>query len=213
ARPVARARLGGARPRRAPARPDPRRAAALNARRDEPDSRAHDVGRVDAHAPDGARATGRLGDDARALRRILLCRNAAHARRRLRPARRRRRRSARARRPRAARARVCAGRTVRAAGVRIDLKAGASDVPIFGISNNRLSSVEQTNFGTEKELQSLIEANLDAVFNCRFVATEFSTGAQHAGRIDTLALSEDNNPVIIEYKKVESSELITQSLF
>jgi predicted transport protein len=28
-----------------------------------------------------------------------------------------------------------------------------------------------------------------------------------------LALSEDNNPVIIEYKKVESSELITQSLF
>jgi predicted transport protein len=28
-----------------------------------------------------------------------------------------------------------------------------------------------------------------------------------------LALSEDNNPVIIEYKKVESSELINQSLF
>ena len=48
---------------------------------------------------------------------------------------------------------------------------------------------------------------------CRLVATEFSTGAQHAGRIDTLALSEDNNPVIIEYKNVESSDLITQSLF
>ena len=29
----------------------------------------------------------------------------------------------------------------------------------------------------------------------------------------TLALSEDNNPVIIEYKKVESSKLINQSLF
>ena len=50
-------------------------------------------------------------------------------------------------------------------------------------------------------------------FKCRLVATEFSTGAQHAGRIDTLALSEDNNPVIIEYKNVESSDLITQSLF
>src|SRR6266571_9082622 len=50
------------------------------------------------------------------------------------------------------------------------------------------------------------------VFNCRFVASEFSTGAQHAGRIDTLALSEDNNPVIIEYKKVKSSELINQSI-
>jgi RecB family endonuclease NucS len=86
-------------------------------------------------------------------------------------------------------------------------------MPIFEISNKRLTAVEQTNFTLEKELQSLIESNLGPVFNCRFVASEFSTGAQHAGRIDTLALSEDNNPVIIEYKKVESSELITQSLF
>jgi predicted transport protein len=36
---------------------------------------------------------------------------------------------------------------------------------------------------------------------------------QHAGRIDTLALSEDDNPVSIEYKKVESSDLINESLF
>ena len=86
-------------------------------------------------------------------------------------------------------------------------------MPIFQISSKRLLPVEQTNFLTEKELQSLIEANLGPVFNCRFVASEFSTGAQHAGRIDSLALSEDNNPVIIEYKKVESSELINQSLF
>ena len=57
-------------------------------------------------------------------------------------------------------------------------------MPIFGISDNRLNPVEQTNFATEKELQSLIEANLDSVFNCRLVATEFSTGAQHAGRIE-----------------------------
>lgn len=86
-------------------------------------------------------------------------------------------------------------------------------MPIFEISNKRLTPVEQINFTLEKDLQSLIESNLGPIFNCRFVASEFSTGAQHAGRIDTLALSEDNNPVIIEYKKVESSELITQSLF
>src|SRR2546429_7401572 len=86
-------------------------------------------------------------------------------------------------------------------------------MPIFQISNKRLLPVEQTNFLTEKELQSLIEANLGPVFNCRLIASEYSTGAQHAGRIDTLALSEDNNPVIIEYKKVESSDLINQSLF
>ena len=86
-------------------------------------------------------------------------------------------------------------------------------MPIFQISSKKLLPVEQTNFLTERELQALIEANLGSVFNCRFVASEFSTGAQHAGRIDTLALSEDNNPVIIEYKKVESSELINQGLF
>ncbi len=86
-------------------------------------------------------------------------------------------------------------------------------MPIFEIQGNKLKPVEQKNFNLEKELQSLIERNLDVVFNCRFIASEFSTGAQHAGRIDSLALSEEDNPVIIEYKKVESSELINQSLF
>lgn len=86
-------------------------------------------------------------------------------------------------------------------------------MPIFEITESKLLPVEQKNFSLEKELQALIEGNLEAVFNCRLVATEFSTGAQHAGRIDSLALSEEDNPVIIEYKKVESSELINQSLF
>jgi predicted transport protein len=86
-------------------------------------------------------------------------------------------------------------------------------VPIFDIVGEQLSAVRQENFALEKDLQKLIEDNLGTVFGCRFVATEFSTGAQHAGRIDSLALSEDDNPVVIEYKKVESSDLINQSLF
>lgn len=86
-------------------------------------------------------------------------------------------------------------------------------MPLFEISNGNLSPIEQSNFSEEKQLQTLIAANLEVVFNCRLVASEFATGPQHAGRIDSLALSEDNNPVIIEYKKMESSELINQSLF
>lgn len=86
-------------------------------------------------------------------------------------------------------------------------------MPIFEIDNGKLAPIEQTDFNSEKVLQNLIEKNLEPVFNCRFVASEFPTGSQHAGRIDTLAISEDNNPVIVEYKKVESSELINQSLF
>lgn len=85
-------------------------------------------------------------------------------------------------------------------------------MPTFQIEKNKLSTIEEGNFDSEKKLQTLIESNLETVFGCRFVATEFPTGA-HGGRIDTLALSEDCNPVIIEYKKVESSELINQSLF
>ncbi len=86
-------------------------------------------------------------------------------------------------------------------------------MPLFSVSKTNLATVDQTNFDSEKHLQTLIEKNLQTVFGCRLVAAEFSTGAQHAGRIDTLALSEDNNPVIIEYKMVESSDLINQSLF
>jgi predicted transport protein len=86
-------------------------------------------------------------------------------------------------------------------------------MPLFQISKDKLSPIAQENFLAERELQQLIESNLGPVFSCRFVASEFPTGPQHAGRIDTLALSEDDNPVIIEYKKVESSELVNQSLY
>ncbi len=86
-------------------------------------------------------------------------------------------------------------------------------MPPFPVSKSALQQVAQSKFASEKILQNLVEKNLDTVFKCRLVATEFSTGAHHAGRIDTLALSEDDNPVIIEYKIVESSDLVNQSLF
>src|SRR5262245_10253829 len=86
-------------------------------------------------------------------------------------------------------------------------------MPLFALTKTTLRAIPQKPFPSEKVLQRLIEANLDTVFKSRMVATEYSTGTQHAGRIDTLALSEDNNPVIIEYKNAESSDLINQSLF
>lgn len=86
-------------------------------------------------------------------------------------------------------------------------------MPILQENNGKLSVISRIEFATERELQRLIESNLEEVFGCRFIATEFSTGSVHSGRIDTLALSEDGNPVIIEYKKVENSNLVTQGLF
>lgn len=86
-------------------------------------------------------------------------------------------------------------------------------MPLFQIDGQSLKPIGLSNFTMEKHLQQLIERNLGPAFNCRLVASEFSTGSLHGGRIDTLALSEDGNPVIIEYKKAEASELINQSLF
>lgn len=86
-------------------------------------------------------------------------------------------------------------------------------MPMFAINGAQLSPVRPTNFEREKDLQGLIEQSLRPVFDCRFIATEFPTGSIHGGRIDTLAISEENNPVIVEYKKIESSDLINQSLF
>jgi hypothetical protein len=86
-------------------------------------------------------------------------------------------------------------------------------MPLFKKIQNKLSLVKPSKFVNEKELQILVENNLLEIFNSRFIASEFSTGPVHGGRIDTLAISEDNNPVIIEYKVVESSQLINQSLY
>jgi predicted transport protein len=84
---------------------------------------------------------------------------------------------------------------------------------IFEIDKGTAKRVKLGDFKFEKDLQKLVENNLITIFNCRLIATEFSTGNIHSGRIDTLAISEDSNPVIIEYKKVASSELINQSLY
>ncbi len=86
-------------------------------------------------------------------------------------------------------------------------------MPIFQRNSQNLQLIKPAKFINEKELQSLIEKNLESVFNCRLIATEFLTGPIHGGRIDSLAISEEKNPVIIEYKVVESSQLVNQSLY
>lgn len=65
----------------------------------------------------------------------------------------------------------------------------------------------------EKGLQSFVETNLERLFKIRFVGTEVTTGAKHRGRIDTLGLDEDDSPVIIEYKQLETENVINQGLF
>lgn len=65
----------------------------------------------------------------------------------------------------------------------------------------------------ETDVQKIVESNLESIFAVRFVAHEFPTGAKHRGRIDTLGLDEDGSPVILEYKRFSSENVINQGLF
>jgi predicted transport protein len=65
----------------------------------------------------------------------------------------------------------------------------------------------------EKSLQTLFEANLEALLGVRFLASEVSTGPTHGGRIDTLGLDEAGCPVIIEYKRAVNENVVSQVLY
>jgi hypothetical protein len=88
-------------------------------------------------------------------------------------------------------------------------------MPVFRIKGGKAEQLEPVvGFPKlEKGLQAFVESNLEALFGVRFVASEFSTGGRHHGRIDTLGLDEDGAPVVIEYKHVENETVITQGLF
>ncbi len=63
----------------------------------------------------------------------------------------------------------------------------------------------------EKSLQTLFEANLEALLGVRFLASEFATN--DGGRMDTLGIDENNAPVVIEYKRSSNENVINQGLF
>lgn len=87
-----------------------------------------------------------------------------------------------------------------------------SDLRLFRTGNS-VTELITTQVEYERSLQRLIEENSEALLGVRFVASEFTTGERHAGRIDTLGVDENNAPVIIEYKKSRDQNVINQGLF
>lgn len=88
-----------------------------------------------------------------------------------------------------------------------------SDIKLFRLTAGKASELQGDASDLEKPLQTLIEANLDALLGIRFLATEYSTGKTHGGRIDSLGLDENNCPVILEYKRSVGENVINQGLF
>lgn len=87
------------------------------------------------------------------------------------------------------------------------------DIKLFGFSNGCATELQGAASDLEKPLQNLIEQNLETLLGVRFLATEYSTGKTHAGRIDTLGLDENQCPVILEYKRSTGENVINQGLF
>ena len=88
-----------------------------------------------------------------------------------------------------------------------------SDLKLFRTGSNGVSEIDGTAAALEKSLQTLIESNLETFLGVRFLASEFSTGREHGGRMDTLGLDENGCPVIIEYKRATNMNVINQGLF
>lgn len=88
-----------------------------------------------------------------------------------------------------------------------------SDLKLFHLNGPTATEVHGTGLALEKSLQNLIEQNLETFLGVRFLASEFSTGADHGGRMDTLGLDENGYPVIIEYKRSTNMNVINQGLF
>ncbi len=88
-----------------------------------------------------------------------------------------------------------------------------SDIKLFSVTGGKAHEIFGAASDLEKPLQTLIEQNLETLLGIRFLATEYSTGKTHAGRIDTLGLDENNCPVILEYKRSSGENVINQGLF
>ncbi len=88
-----------------------------------------------------------------------------------------------------------------------------ADIKLFSIREGAATELRMQSATIERSLQSLIEKNIERMLEVRFLATEYSTGRVHGGRIDTLGLDEDNSPVIIEYKRRLDENVINQGLF
>jgi len=87
------------------------------------------------------------------------------------------------------------------------------DIKLFRVNNKSVDELKGHSVAIEKSLQILIENNLETLLGVRFLASEYSTGKVHRGRIDTLGIDENGSPVIIEYKRALNENVINQGLF
>lgn len=88
------------------------------------------------------------------------------------------------------------------------------EINLFQVSEDgSVTEISPDPVELEREVQNLIEENLEGLLGITFLESEYSTGEKHGGRIDTLGLDENNSPVIVEYKKTQNQNVINQGLY
>ena len=85
-----------------------------------------------------------------------------------------------------------------------------ADIKLFSIKDG-VKELESKTVNLEKELQTLIENNMETFFGVRFLQTEYET--TNGGRMDSIGIDENNCPVIFEYKRDMKESVINQGLF
>lgn len=89
-----------------------------------------------------------------------------------------------------------------------------SDIQLFRLhGSSTVTELASQAAPLEKNLQTLIEGQMETFLGVRFLASEYATGKTHRGRIDSLGLDENGCPVIVEYKRHSTENVINQGLF
>lgn len=84
-----------------------------------------------------------------------------------------------------------------------------SDIKLFEIKPSVAERPSSTVL-LEKELQTVIESNMETFFGVRFLKSEYVISE---GRMDSIGIDENNSPVIFEYKRSINENVINQGLF
>ncbi|MDR2991351.1 MAG: DUF5655 domain-containing protein [Burkholderiaceae bacterium] len=88
-----------------------------------------------------------------------------------------------------------------------------SDLKLYRVADDHVVELSASASKLEKDLQKIIEQNMETLFGVRLLASEFSTGPVHGGRMDSIGIDENGTPVIFEYKRNVSESVINQGLF
>ncbi|MEQ3363437.1 DUF5655 domain-containing protein [Raoultibacter massiliensis] len=92
-----------------------------------------------------------------------------------------------------------------------------SDITLFRLEP-KIEQVDLKAVKLEKDIQKLIEQNMETFFGVRFLDTEYvithtDEYESQGGRIDSLGIDENNCPIIFEYKRNDNENVINQGLF